>query len=174
MRSKLLGTVAAGVAAATLTAAPAWAATYHTVHRGDTLSALAAAHGHTVAELAAVNHLSDPNYIRVGQRLIVDDWGSAPAGGSGTTEASSSGTSWSSYGADWSAVAACESGGNWSADTGNGYYGGLQFTQSTWEAYGGLAYAPRADLATPGEQIAVAQRVLAGQGPDAWPNCYRG
>ncbi len=72
---------------------------------------------------------------------------------------------------DWDAVALCESGGNWSINTGNGYYGGLQFSASTWEAYGGLAYAPRADLATREEQIAVAEKVLAGQGPGAWPTC---
>jgi transglycosylase-like protein len=72
---------------------------------------------------------------------------------------------------DWAAVAQCESGGNWSINTGNGYYGGLQFGQSTWAAYGGTAYAPRADLATQGQQIAVAEKVLAGQGPGAWPVC---
>lgn len=71
----------------------------------------------------------------------------------------------------WNKVAACESSGNWSINTGNGYYGGLQFTQSTWEAYGGVRYAPRADLATRDQQIAVAERVLDGQGPGAWPVC---
>ena len=77
----------------------------------------------------------------------------------------------SSGGVNWSAIAACESGGNWSADTGNGFYGGLQFTQQTWQAYGGGQYAPTASQATPAEQIAVAQRVLAGQGIGAWPVC---
>src|SRR3954470_14409355 len=72
---------------------------------------------------------------------------------------------------DWSGVAQCESGGNWSINTGNGYYGGLQFSSSTWLAYGGGDYAPRADLATPAEQIAVAEKVLAGQGIGAWPVC---
>ena len=73
----------------------------------------------------------------------------------------------------WDNVARCESGGNWHINTGNGYYGGLQFSQSTWAAYGGTAYAPRADLASKSEQIAVAERVLAGQGPGAWPICGR-
>ncbi|GGZ23093.1 hypothetical protein GCM10010300_78370 [Streptomyces olivaceoviridis] len=73
--------------------------------------------------------------------------------------------------ATWNKVAACESSGNWSVNTGNGYYGGLQFTQSTWEAYGGTRFAPRADLATRAEQIAVAEKVLDGQGPGAWPVC---
>ena len=74
---------------------------------------------------------------------------------------------------DWDAVAACESGGNGSINTGNGYYGGLQFSQSTWEAFGGSAYAPRADLAAKSQQIAVAERVLAVQGRGAWPTCGR-
>ena len=74
---------------------------------------------------------------------------------------------------DWDAVALCESGGNWSINTGNGYYGGLQFSASTWLAYGGGTYAPRADLATRSEQIAVAEQVLAAQGAGAWPTCGR-
>ena len=74
---------------------------------------------------------------------------------------------------DWTGVAKCESGGNWSTNTGNGYYGGLQFSASTWSAYGGGSYAPRADLASAAEQIAVAERVLAGQGIGAWPTCGR-
>lgn len=73
--------------------------------------------------------------------------------------------------ATWNKVAACESSGNWSINTGNGFYGGLQFTQSTWEAYGGTAYAARADLAGRDQQIAVAEKVLDGQGPGAWPVC---
>ncbi|WP_251095896.1 transglycosylase family protein [Streptomyces sp. Caat 7-52] len=73
--------------------------------------------------------------------------------------------------ATWNKVAACESSGNWSINTGNGFYGGLQFTRSTWEAYGGTRYAPRADMATRAEQIAVAEKVLDGQGPGAWPVC---
>ncbi|WP_309170529.1 transglycosylase family protein [Streptomyces sp. S1D4-14] len=71
----------------------------------------------------------------------------------------------------WDKVAKCESGGNWSINTGNGYYGGLQFSSSTWAAYGGRRFASRADLAGKGAQIAVAERVLAAQGPGAWPVC---
>lgn len=70
--------------------------------------------------------------------------------------------------ATWDAVAQCESGGNWHINTGNGYYGGLQFSQSSWEAAGGLKYAARADLATKDQQIAVAEKLLALQGPGAW------
>ncbi|MEU3597756.1 transglycosylase family protein [Streptomyces sp. NPDC006798] len=71
----------------------------------------------------------------------------------------------------WEKVAACESTNNWKINTGNGYYGGLQFSQSTWEAFGGREYAPRADLASKDQQIAVAERVLEAQGPGAWPHC---
>jgi LysM repeat protein len=73
----------------------------------------------------------------------------------------------------WDKVAQCESGGNWKINTGNGYYGGVQFSARTWKAYGGTSYASRANLATEAEQIAVARRVLAGQGPRAWPVCGR-
>jgi Transglycosylase-like domain len=77
----------------------------------------------------------------------------------------------SAGGVNWNAIAACESGGNWAADTGNGFYGGLQFTEQTWLGYGGGKYAASANLATPAQQIAVAQNVLAGQGMGAWPVC---
>ncbi|CCH89294.1 Peptidoglycan-binding lysin domain protein (modular protein) [Modestobacter italicus] len=72
---------------------------------------------------------------------------------------------------DWTGVAQCESGGDWDINTGNGYYGGLQFSQSTWAGYGGTSLAPRADLATPAEQVQIAEKVLAGQGIGAWPTC---
>jgi murein DD-endopeptidase MepM/ murein hydrolase activator NlpD len=73
----------------------------------------------------------------------------------------------------WDKVADCESSGDWNINTGNGYYGGLQFTAGTWKSFGGTAYAARADLAGRNEQIAVAERVLRSQGPGAWPVCSR-
>ncbi|OEV14156.1 transglycosylase family protein [Streptomyces nanshensis] len=83
--------------------------------------------------------------------------------GTGTAHAASVDT--------WDKVAQCESTGNWSINSGNGYYGGLQFSQSTWSANGGTEYAPRADQATKEEQIRVAEKVLDSQGPGAWPSC---
>ncbi|MFB9388930.1 transglycosylase family protein [Streptomyces coeruleoprunus] len=74
-------------------------------------------------------------------------------------------------GATWDRVAECETGGMWSADLGNGYYGGLQLSQETWQAYGGAEYAPRADLASRAQQIDVAERVLAARGAGAWETC---
>jgi LysM repeat protein len=69
---------------------------------------------------------------------------------------------------NWDAIAQCESGGNWGINTGNGYYGGLQFSQSTWKAYGGQGSA---NGASRDAQIQVAERVLQGQGIGAWPVC---
>lgn len=74
-------------------------------------------------------------------------------------------------GSVWDALAQCESGGNWSINTGNGYQGGLQFSPSTWAAYGGTQYAPTADQATREQQIAIAEKTQAGQGWGAWPAC---
>ncbi|MGV9880417.1 LysM peptidoglycan-binding domain-containing protein [Streptomyces sp. NPDC003006] len=71
----------------------------------------------------------------------------------------------------WDRIARCESGGNWRINTGNGYYGGLQFSASTWRAYGGGAYAPTADKASKAQQIAVATKVQRAQGWGAWPTC---
>ena len=72
---------------------------------------------------------------------------------------------------EWDAVAQCESGGNWSTNTGNGFSGGLQFTPSTWAAFGGQGNPENASKA---EQIQVAEKVLAGQGAGAWPVCGKG
>lgn len=76
-----------------------------------------------------------------------------------------------SNGSTWDALASCEAGGNWAINTGNGFYGGVQFDQNTWERNGGLRYAQRADLATREEQIAIADVTRARQGWGAWPTC---
>lgn len=89
----------------------------------------------------------------VGAGLAVTGTGANAATGSSST---------------WDAIAQCESSGNWAANTGNGFSGGLQFTQSTWAAYGGVGAPQNASRA---EQIAVAERVQAGQGWGAWPSC---
>jgi resuscitation-promoting factor RpfA len=73
----------------------------------------------------------------------------------------------------WDRLAQCESSGNWAINSGNGFYGGLQFLPATWDGFGGGAFAPRADLASREQQIIVAERVLARQGWGAWPECSR-
>ena len=76
----------------------------------------------------------------------------------------------SAGGGKWDRIAQCESGGNWRTASGNGYFGGLQFSPSTWRAFGGSGLPHRASR---GQQIAVAERVLAKQGWRAWPVCSR-
>jgi LysM repeat protein len=176
----------------------------YTVRSGDSLSTIAAHTYGTTADWPAVwwanrHQVANPNMIAAGQRLHLPASGHVPswmaraamaatAAGSAPAAASASApqaepaaparatlaTPASSGGADWAAIAACESGGNWSTNTGNGFYGGLQFTQQTWLAYGGGQYAASANLASPAQQIAVAQRVLAAQGIGAWPVCGAG
>ncbi|MCL6297166.1 LysM peptidoglycan-binding domain-containing protein [Streptomyces kronopolitis] len=76
-------------------------------------------------------------------------------------------------GPDWERIAACESSGRWHINTGNGYHGGLQIDLATWRAYGGDRFAPRADLASRAQQIAVGERIVRDRGLSAWPNCAR-
>jgi hypothetical protein len=97
-----------------------------------------------------------------------------PTFGTSGTPGGGGGPAGSAHGAipDWDAIARKESGGNWQINTGNGYFGGLQFTQSSWEAAGGLAFAQRADLATPDQQKAAAAKLYQMQGPGAWPNTF--
>lgn len=73
--------------------------------------------------------------------------------------------------AEWDAVAECESSGDWSINTGNDYYGGLQFSDQTWDGFGGEQYASTADQASREQQIEIAEKVLAEQGWGAWPTC---
>ncbi|MGH3977646.1 MAG: transglycosylase family protein [Pseudonocardiaceae bacterium] len=72
---------------------------------------------------------------------------------------------------EWDRLAECESSSDWNTDTGNGYYGGLQFSDRTWDSFGGEEFAATADQASREQQIIVAERVLAEQGWDAWPTC---
>lgn len=99
-----------------------------------------------------------------------DSGSSSSSSSSGSSEAAPVAQSSSGGGTVWDRLAECESGGNWSIDTGNGYRGGLQFSQSTWEAYGGTGNPANASRE---EQIRVAERVQAGQGWGAWPACSR-
>ena len=105
--------------------------------------------------------------VRVAPKVAAATGGAVVVAGlglAGTESATARGTVWDE-------VAQCESGGNWSINTGNGYYGGLQFSSSTWKAFGGGEYASTANKASKAEQIAVAQRTLEQQGPGAWPTC---
>jgi uncharacterized protein YabE (DUF348 family) len=98
---------------------------------------------------------------------------SSSSGGSSSSSSSSApATNYASGSTTWDALAQCESGGNWAINTGNGYYGGLQFSASTWQAYGGGAYASTANLATREQQIAIAEKLRAATGGyGSWPAC---
>jgi LysM repeat protein len=161
------------------------------VNPGDTLDGIATAHQTTYVRVFDANtSIQDPDLIYPGDSLripaadeqlpnreIPADYVAAnPLPASAPNNTSSYTYSYSapkaapvsySSGTSWDAIAACESGGNWAINTGNGYYGGLQFTQQTWAGAGGLAYAPRADLATPAQQIAIASKLALSN----WPVC---
>jgi uncharacterized protein YabE (DUF348 family) len=107
-----------------------------------------------------------PQVVKVGTKSRPTPPPPVSSGGGATPPPNSSGL-------NWDAVAQCESGGNWSINTGNGFYGGLQFDYGTWLSNGGGAYAPRADLATREQQIAVANRLYAARGSSPWPVCGR-
>jgi LysM repeat protein len=160
------------------------------VNPGDTLDGIATAHQTTYVRLFDANtNIQDPDLIYPGDtvripaadeqladREIPANYVAAHPVTATTYQApavqyrapAAAPVSYTS-GSNWDAIAACESGGNWAINTGNGYYGGLQFTQQTWAGAGGLAYAPRADLATPAQQIAVASTLGLGN----WPVCGR-
>jgi LysM repeat protein len=149
----------------------------HVVQRGDTLSRIAPSNWR---EVAAANGISNPDLIFPGQILRLD--ASAPSGGgSGSSApapapapaetqsaAPAPAPASSGGGTVWDRLAECESGGNWSINTGNGYYGGLQFSQSSWSAAGGSGNPANASRA---EQIRVAENLLQMQGWGAWPSC---
>jgi LysM repeat protein len=157
------------------------------VNQGDTLISIAEAHQTTYVRLFNANtKIADPDLIYPGDSVRIPDpkekLADRPIPANApvvlTYSASvQSGVNYSipaarvsySSGTNWDSIAACESGGNWAINTGNGYYGGLQFTQATWAGAGGLAYAPRADLASPQQQIAIASKLALSN----WPVCGR-
>jgi LysM repeat protein len=171
---------------------------HYTVRPGDTLSDIARQEYGSRADWPALwwtnrHQIPNPDTIAAGQKLRLSLWhphkawvrrAAMAAAGPAAVAAAQSPSSLpvtssypaasypaSSGGVNWSAIAACESGGNWGTNTGNGFYGGLQFSQGTWDAYGGGQYSSTAAGASESQQIAVAQRVLAGQGIGAWPVC---
>jgi hypothetical protein len=141
--------------------------------------AVRAAAARQVADLQTAQDAMQAQLLQARTTLVTLQWqpsAAAPSSPPANTpggEPSSAGPAPEPAGQDWDAVARCESGGNWSINTGNSFYGGLQFTPSTWLAFGGAAYASRADLATRAEQIAVAEEILTEQAPGAWPTCGR-
>jgi LysM repeat protein len=161
--------------------------TIEMVDPGDTLSAIATAYQTTYVRLFDANvHIVDPDIIHPGQQIRIpapDEQLASrmmpaqqvaavrPAVSAAPAAAKKSYASVAASGDIWDRLARCEASGNWAINTGNGYFGGLQFTAGTWTRHGGGAYAARADLASREQQIDIAQRVLATQGWGAWPAC---
>ena len=106
-----------------------------------------------------------------GTRLAIASVAAVIGAGTAVTMLAAPADAAPSYYTVWNKVASCESSGNWHINTGNGYYGGVQFSSSTWSAYGGHKYARQANGASKREQIEVARRVLHSQGAGAWPVC---
>jgi LysM repeat protein len=159
-----------------------------TVQPGDTLSAIGVRTSRTSQQLAGYNHVFNPNLIYPDQILIIPPASYIPAATTSVAQSSredpstvtstqaarsSSASAPQASGVPasgvWACIASHESGGNPSTNSGNGYYGMYQDTQSSWVAAGGLAYAPRADLASAAAQTLVNHRVQAQQGWGAWP-----
>jgi len=184
--------VAVGVGAIAISimvAVPAFASTTHVVKKGDTLSEIARKAGlkSWLAIYDANLTIANPDLIFPGQKLVIPGKGDKVKPRKVTHHKATKKaakhhavkhhavkhtvkrhtSSSVAYGV-WDRIAACESSGNWHANTGNGYYGGLQFSLSTWHAYGGTGRPDQASRAT---QIAVAERVQKGQGWGAWPVC---
>ena len=153
-------------------------ASLYTVQSGDTLSRIAPDNWR---EVAAGNGIENPDLIFVGQVIDLDATAPAPAPQPAPSEPApsesapveeaapaSSPSSSSGGGTVWDQLAQCESGGNWAINTGNGYYGGLQFSQGSWSAAGGSGSPADASRE---EQIRVAENLLSMQGWGAWPSC---
>lgn len=170
-----------------------------TVKPGDNLSIIAEAHDTTYQRIFNANEsIQDPNLINPGQELRIPAADEqlperaiptpapeaaapvtyqapaaveAPAQPRVQTSANTGAAAPAVGTGVWDQLAQCESSGNWAINTGNGFSGGLQFVQSTWEAYGGTAYAPSAENATREQQIAVAEALRADSGFNPWPAC---
>ena len=187
------GATVAAVTLSLVATAPgvALAAERYDVKAGDTLASIAEKFGYTGDNgwrrlYDANRKVENPDLIVVGQKLTIPERGErvkarklpqeqtvavAPRRSSTSASRSSTSTAVAPSTPDtsvWTQLAACESGGNWASNTGNGYYGGLQFSLSSWQAVGGTGYPHEASAAT---QIAMGQRLQAVQGWGAWPSC---
>lgn len=160
-----------------------------TVQKDESLSTLATDHNTSWKRLYDANEsIADPDVINPGDKIriplvdavIAERPLPAPAP-TQTAKSVAQSRLWNTgakapaviNGSVWDALARCESGGNWAINTGNGYYGGLQFSAGTWTGNGGGTYAPRADLATREQQIAIAEQLRAARGFSPWPACSR-
>jgi murein DD-endopeptidase MepM/ murein hydrolase activator NlpD len=172
--------------------APAPAPEMVTVNPGDSLTAIADAHSSTYKRIFDANvEIADPDIINPGQKVriptaeeqlapraepanvvaVAPAVAAQPVYSGGQSVARAAAPAPAAGSGVWDQLAQCESGGNWSINTGNGYQGGLQFDPGTWTGNGGGAYAPTANQATREQQIAIAEKIQAGRGFNPWPAC---
>ena len=171
--SRVAATVIAAVVAVVLAPGAALAQTTYTIASGDTLAGIAAAHGVDYRDIVAANDsITDPDVIIAGDTITIPG---ADAAAPASAEQSAPEPAPQpepapavAEGSVWDALAACESGGDWSINTGNGYYGGLQFSESSWHAVGGTGLPLEHSRET---QIEMGKRLQAAQGWGAWPAC---
>ena len=140
----------------------------HVIQSGDTFWDLAKEYGISVNKVVDANPDEDVFNLEVGSEVVIPVEVQTRTKTEIPTKVERQSGSNSSV---WDKIAQCESGGDWDIDTGNGFYGGLQFTQRSWEYVDGTDFAPRADLATKAEQIVAAERLQDIQGWGAWPVC---
>ena len=162
------------------------------VVKGDSLSKIAKAHNVTVQRLFDANSfIANPNIINPGDKIRIPETSEslatrpmpvaapksvqkpAPKAPVKKRVVNTAPAPAIADGSVWDRLARCESGGNWAINTGNGYYGGLQFNAGTWLSNGGGQYAPYAHLATREQQIDIAQHLHAARGFSPWPACSR-
>lgn len=186
IKDKVVDKSTSAVTAAVPVVAPAPAPFLVDVASGDTLIKIADEHQTTYQRLYDANtQIANPNIINPGDkvRIPIEDEvippRELPTAPTAVYNAPSTYTprQTAAYapsvadGSEWDRLASCESGGNWAINTGNGFYGGVQFDYGTWKGNGGGAYAERADLATRDQQIEIASRVQAARGWGPWPAC---
>lgn len=163
----------AQVAKTTVVSAPTAAPAIQNVSvaNGSSLSKTGAKYGNRLGQVLDLNpqYKANPAFVRAGAVIKVYTNGSAAPAPKTVAHTASTGNRKVSD-ETWDALAQCESSGNWSINTGNGFSGGLQFTPSTWKAFGGTGKAHNASRA---EQIRVAENVLDAQGWKAWPSCSK-
>lgn len=168
----IVSAIALSLALGIASAVPAMAdrdGQYWDVDPGDTLSYIGEQTGNSWRDLCEWNRLADCNVIHVDQRISL-----FPSNGDAPVQSSGEGKYHGETSVEtWERLAQCESGGRWHINTGNGYYGGIQFSASTWDAYGGEQFSNNAHQTGKYNQMTVGQRTLEGQGWGAWPHCSR-
>lgn len=166
--NKFISSVSAAILISLGLAAPASADStdLHVIDHGDTFWMLSEKHDIPLDDLMEMNPGKDAHNLQVGSTIVLDD---APVRVERTSRVERQSAPVKRT--VWDRLAQCESGGDWSINTGNGFFGGAQFAKTSWDAMGGQEFAAYPHHASKAEQIIVAERLLKVQGWGAWPAC---